>query len=165
MRYKSIVMGIGNPLLQDDRAGLEVVQRITRMNLPVDTEEIYTVGFDVMDKLMGYKRAFVVDACCLGHEPGTILQVGIDDIFSSIQLVSSHAVTLGATLKTAYHLFPDEMPGELKIFLIEVERVDEFTDIMSPCVHKAVEETVGIIAAAISPQGHEIARNMSLARE
>jgi len=162
---KTIVLGIGNPLLQDDRAGLEVVRLISRMDLPVDTQELFTVGFEVMDRLVDYDRAFVVDACRLGNEPGTVMEVTIDDIFSSNSLASSHAITLGATLKTAYHLFPDEMPGELRIFLIEVERVDEFTDVMSPCVDKAVQETVGIIAAAISPKGHAAGRSMSLAKE
>ena len=142
MTNKTIVMGIGNPLLQDDRAGLEVVQRIARMNLPVDTEELYTVGFDVMDKLMGYEQAFVVDSCCLGHKPGTILHVSIDDIFSSKELTNSHAVTLGATLKTGYELFSDEMPKELTIILIEIEKIEEFTDVMCPSVEKAVQETV-----------------------
>lgn len=146
---KTIVMGIGNPLLQDDRAGLEVVQRIARMNLPVDTEELYTVGFDVMDKLMGYEQAFVVDSCCLGHKPGTMLQVSIDDIFSSKDLTNSHAVTLGATLKTGYELFSDEMPKELTIILIEIEKIEEFTDVMCPSVEKAVQETVCMLEKKI----------------
>ncbi len=162
---RTIVLGIGNPLLQDDRAGLEVVQRISRMDLPVDTQELYTVGFEVMDRLVEYDRAFVVDACRLGNEPGTVMEVSIDDIFSSNSLASSHAITLGATLKTAYHLFPDEMPGELRIFLIEVERVEEFTDVMSTCVEKAVQETVDIIAGAISPEGYAAGKSMSLAKE
>ncbi len=162
---RTIVLGIGNPLLQDDRAGLEVVRRVSELGLSVDTQELYTVGFEVMDRLMGYNRAYIVDACSLGNKPGTIMEVSIEDIFSSKSLASSHAITLGATLKTAYQLFTDEMPGELRIFLIEVERVDEFTEIMSPCVDKAVQKTVDIIAGAISPKGHAAERNLSLAKE
>lgn len=144
-KNKTIVLGIGNPLLQDDRAGLEVAQRISRMNLPIDTEELYTVGLDVMDRLMEYNQAFVVDACFLGNAPGTVLEVSIDDIFSSHSLSSSHAITLGATLKTAYHLFPDEMPKDLTIILIEVEKVEEFTRTMCPSVENAVGKTVEMI--------------------
>ncbi|RQD76226.1 hydrogenase maturation protease [Desulfonatronospira sp. MSAO_Bac3] len=162
--FRTIVLGIGNPLLQDDRAGLEVARRVFELGLSVDTQELYTVGFEVMDRLMSYDRAFIVDACRLGNKPGTVMEVRIEDIFSSKSLASSHAITLGATLKTAYQLFPDEMPGELRIFLIEVERIDEFTDIMSPCVDQAVQETVDIIASAISSKGCKSGRNMSCCR-
>jgi hydrogenase maturation protease len=144
-KNNTIVLGIGNPLLQDDRAGLEVVRIISQMNLPVDTEEFYTVGFEVMDRLMEYERAFVVDACCLDNKPGTVLEVGVDDIFSSHTLSNSHAITLGATIKTGYELFPEEMPADLTIILIEIERVDEFTDVMTLPVQKAVDRAVQMI--------------------
>ncbi len=68
--------------------------------------------------------------------------MSIDDIFSSKDLTNSHAVTLGATIKTGYELFSDEMPKELTIILIEIEKIEEFTDVMCPSVEKAVQETV-----------------------
>ncbi len=159
---KTIVLGIGNPLLQDDRAGLEVVQRLSKMNLPIEVCELYTVGLDVMDKLMGYDRAFVVDACKLGHAPGTIIQAGVDDIFTSHSLSNSHAITLGATIKTGYELFPSEMPSELEILLIEVEKIEEFTRVMTVDVESAVDRAVEIISSKIintacSPNMHQAA--------
>ncbi|WP_051617169.1 hydrogenase maturation protease [Desulfonatronovibrio hydrogenovorans] len=146
---KTIALGIGNPLLQDDRAGLEVVQRLSSMDLSVDIQELYTVGLDVLDRLMGYDRAFVVDACKLGYQPGTVVEVTVDDIFSSHSLSNSHAITLGATLKTGYELFPDQMPGEIYILLIEVEKIEEFTNVMTEVVENGVDRAVASIAARI----------------
>ena len=147
--FRTIVLGIGNPLLQDDRAGLEVAQRVSELGLSVDTQELYTVGFEVMDRLMGYHRAFIVDACRLGNKPGTVMEVSIEDIFSSSNLASSHAITLGATLKTAYQLFPGEMPTELIILLIEIESIEGFTKTMSASVEQGVNQAVASIAANI----------------
>lgn len=149
MNNPSILIGIGNPLLQDDRAGIEVAERIVRLNLPVDVEVLHSVGFEVLDKIQGYAQAFVVDACMLGHEPGAVLEVGVEDIFSRARLASSHAVTLGATLKTGLELFPEDMPQDLRIFLIQAKTVEEFTPVLSQEVEHGVSQTVERIRALL----------------
>jgi hydrogenase maturation protease len=142
MLMKCVVIGIGNPYLQDDRAGLVVVELLEQGNLPCQTENVYTVGFEVMEKIRGFERAIIVDACMLGNQPGTIVEVGVDDIFSTRTLINSHAMTLGTTLKTGFICFPDEMPRDIKILLIEVREIKEYTQQMSPEVEAAVTEVV-----------------------
>ena len=153
MNKKCVVVGIGNPFLQDDRAGVVIVEQLELENLPCQTEVVYTVGLEVMDKIRGYERAIIVDACMLGNEPGSILEVSMDDIFTTHALVNSHAITLGTTLKTGYICFPEEMPADLRIILIEVKEIKEFTRQMSPEVEQAVVEVVerikGHIAAMV----------------
>jgi hydrogenase maturation protease len=150
MKTKSLVCGIGNPMLKDDRAGIEVAERIERLEIGVDTEIIYGVGFEVNDKLMGYDDVIIIDAAKIGYPPGTITEVSIDQIFSDHNLASSHAVTLGSTLKIGYELFPDEMPGKLRIFLIEAEDYFEFTKECSPKVAEAIDRVIGLITEHFS---------------
>ncbi len=150
MKTKSLVCGIGNPMLKDDRAGIEVAERIADMNLPVDTEIIYGVGFEVNDKLMGYDDVIVVDAAKIGYPPGTVTEVTIDQIFTDHNLTTSHAVTLGSTLKVGYDLFADEMPKKLRIILIEAEDYFEFTKECSPAVEDAICKVVGMITEHFS---------------
>ncbi|NQS71933.1 MAG: hydrogenase maturation protease [Desulfobulbaceae bacterium] len=147
-----VVLGIGNPYLQDDRAGVVVTERLEALGLPCRIEQLLTVGFEVLDKIRGASRAIIVDACKLGNPPGSILQVSVDDIFSSHHLVNSHAVTLGTTLKTGIICFPDEMPKELHIWLIEVKDISEFTQVMSPEVEQAVGEVVEGIQRLLTEQ-------------
>lgn len=143
---KYLVCGIGNPMLKDDRAGIEVAERIEASSLSVDTEIIYGVGFEVNDKIMGYEDVVIIDAAKCGREPGSITEVEVDDIFSTHELASSHAVTLGSTLKVGYDLFPGEMPPRLKIILIEADDYFEFTKTCSPSVQMAIEEVVSGIS-------------------
>jgi hydrogenase maturation protease len=154
MDTQCVVVGIGNPYLQDDRAGVVVIERLEQENLACRTEVVYTVGFEVMDKIRGCERAIIVDACMLGNEPGSILEVGVDDIFSTHALINSHAITLGTTLKTGYLCFPEEMPADIRILLIEVKEIKEFTQQMSPEVEAAVEIVVerikGLIAGKVA---------------
>ncbi len=145
MKKKCLVCGIGNPMLKDDRAGIEVAERIEASDLDVDTEIIYGVGFEVNDKVMGYDDVIVIDAAKIGKPPGTITQVSVEDIFADHKLVSSHAVTLGSTLKVGYELFPEQMPGRLQIILIEAEDYFEFTRECSAPVNTAIAEVVDLI--------------------
>ncbi|WP_051261192.1 hydrogenase maturation protease [Desulfovibrio inopinatus] len=137
-----LVLGIGNPLLQDDRAGIEVIEKLQELGAPCDTLEVYTVGFEIIDRCMGRDQVIVVDACMLGNQPGSILNVGIDDIFNSTSLANSHAITLGATLKVGYELFPEKMPADLRIILIEAKDVKEFSRQCSPEVCAAIDTVV-----------------------
>ena len=150
MKYNTLVCGIGNPMLKDDRAGIEVAERVERAGLPVDTEVIFGVGFEVNDKIMGYDEVIIIDAAKTGLEPGTIQEVTIDDIFESHNLVRSHAITLGSTLKAGYELFPDQMPKKLTIILIEAEDYAEFTKICSPKVQEAVDKVFNMITLMIT---------------
>jgi len=147
MKNRFLVCGIGNPMLKDDRAGIEVAERIERSDLQVDTEIIYGVGFEVNDKIMGYDDVIIIDAAKIGKPPGTITEVTVDDIFTDHELATSHAVTLGSTLKTGYILFPGEMPEHLKILLIEAEDYFEFTRECSTQVNIAIAEVVQRITA------------------
>jgi hydrogenase maturation protease len=150
MKTKSLVCGIGNPMLKDDRAGIEVAERIETSDLDVDVEIIYGVGFEVNDKLMGYDDVIIIDAAKVGYPPGTITEVTIDQIFTDHNLVTSHAVTLGSTLKVGYDLFPDEMPKKLRIVLIEAEDYFEFTKECSPKVMAAIAKVVDMITEHFS---------------
>lgn len=149
----TVVVGIGNPYLQDDRAGVVVVERLELESIACRTEVVFTAGFEVMDRIKGYDRAIIVDACMLGNEPGSILEVGVDDIFTTHAPVNSHAVTLGTILKTGSVCFPKEMPPEIRLFLIEVKEMGEFTQQMSPEVEQAVDAVVKRIKALVGKKG------------
>jgi hydrogenase maturation protease len=134
-----IVVGIGNPYLQDDRAGVVVVEELERTGLACRTEVVCTDGPEVMDRIKGFRRAIIVDACMLGNPPGTILELGLDDLCTTGSLAHSHAITLGATLRT-----------DLRFILIEVKAISEFTKVMSPEVEAAAAEVVARIRRMVS---------------
>mgnify|MGYP001564523468 CR=1 FL=1 len=150
MQEKHLVCGIGNPLLKDDRAGIEVAEQLEGAIQGVATEVIYGVGFEVNDKIMGYDDVIIVDAAKMGHPPGTVLNVSVEDIFSDHKLASSHALTLGSTLKVGYKLFPEAMPKKLSIILIEAEDYFEFTKKCSAHVTRAIEQVIRLITQHFS---------------
>ncbi len=142
MKKTCLVVGIGNPLLRDDRVGIQVVETLNNQQVPVETTILYTVGFELIDKILGYEKVIIIDAAKFGKLPGTILELRLEDIFTTHALINSHAITLGTTLKTGYLIFPEEMPKELKIILVEAEDTTHFGKECSPSVKQAIEKVV-----------------------
>jgi hydrogenase maturation protease len=145
---KCIVVGIGNPLLTDERAGLEVVERLKSQNADVETATRYPAERDVLDVIMGYEQAVIVDACQLGLQPGTVLEVSPEEMLDRRTAASSHAGAWGDALKTGIECYPDQMPADIKIMLVEIEDVSTFSTQCTPVVSHAIGDVVSRIHAS-----------------
>jgi len=69
-----LVLGVGNLLLQDDAAGLRMLQELSSRNLGDDVELVDggTLGLALLGQLVGREVLVVLDTVSLGAEPGTI---------------------------------------------------------------------------------------------
>jgi len=61
---KTLILGLGNPILSDDSIGLRVAKELeTRLNRPdVTVMEASVAGLDFLELLVGYDQAIIVDA-------------------------------------------------------------------------------------------------------
>jgi len=59
-----LIIGLGNPLMGDDGAGIQVVNELRESDLPeyVDVIDGGTPGVGLIDLMSGYSRVIVVDA-------------------------------------------------------------------------------------------------------
>jgi len=72
-----LILGLGNPLMGDDGAGIQIVEELKKSDLPeyVDVIDGGTAGVGLIDLMTGYSRVIVVDAVREeGHFPGCISQ-------------------------------------------------------------------------------------------
>lgn len=144
MQRENVVIGIGNPVMGDDRAGLEVARRIEEAvassQVEADVASYYTVGFAIMEALRGCRRAFIVDASRLGGSPGEVREIAAAELTGAGDPVNSHAIALGQTLETARVLYPAEIPDEIRIILIEAALPETPQSPCTPAVDAAVEQ-------------------------
>ena len=150
---RTIVVGIGNPVLKDDAVGIKIAEHFTGQ---VDTEILMCTDFKVLDKILGYERALIVDGVRLGHAPGTVLEFKAEDLFFTEGFSGTHNLSLPATLQIGYRLFGGEMPAEIKIIAVEIEDADTFGRECTPAVEAAIPEAVRRIRRYLAaPPGAE----------
>jgi hydrogenase maturation protease len=104
-----LVAGIGNIFLGDDAFGVEVVRRLTSLDLPegVRVTDFGIRGFDLAYALQdGYETTILVDACPRGEAPGTLYVIepdlsATDDPEAPEDVVEAHAMNPVTVLRMA----------------------------------------------------------------
>ena len=69
---RTLVLGLGNPLLRDDAVGLLAARRVAELAGDVRLAEACGATVDLLPIITGYDRVVVLDAyVSAGHPPGT----------------------------------------------------------------------------------------------
>lgn len=159
MAMKTVIIGLGNPILSDDSVGIKVSRAIRgqlahqtddNREKNIDIKEIYAGGIRLMDAMTGYDRACIVDAMKTGRSvPGAVSEFGLDQLCSTRNLVCQHdtnlltALELGRTL--GMHL-----PTQIKIWGIEAGDVTSFGEELTAEVERAVPVAVNAILSDLN---------------
>ncbi|MCX7725201.1 MAG: hydrogenase maturation protease [Thermodesulfovibrio sp.] len=138
---KKVVIGIGNPNFKDDGVGLKVAEKFEGV---VDTVMLFNIGFNLIDSLLGYEKAVIVDGVKTGKEPGSVVEFDVN-FWGNVYASGTHNFSIFEIIRIGYSVFPDEMPKDIKIIGIEVEDVDTLSRQCSPSVESAIPKAVSII--------------------
>ncbi len=160
----TLIIGLGNPLVTDDSVGLRVAAELrSRLAGRADVEvtEDYWGGLRLMEQMVGYDRAIVVDAICSGAAPGTIHHLAPGDIPTQ-RSASSHDMTLPTAL-TLGRQAGLRLPADEAIVLVGIEAEDilNFGEACTPAVAAAVSRAVAEVLAVlgqsfVGPSGHQV---------
>jgi hydrogenase maturation protease len=157
-----VVVGLGNPLLGDDAAGLAVADELERLlavqPVPgVTVARSYRGGLELLNLVAGFDQAVLIDAL-LGDDPvpGRVHELDVAGTAGSARLVGSHEVDLATALELGRRAGL-AMPAAVRVIGIEAADVLSFREALSPAVAKAVREVArrlhGELAAQRSAQG------------
>jgi len=153
---KTLVLGLGNPLRRDDGIGLQVVRRVAstldhREN--VDVEEDHRGGLRLMERLVGYDRAIIVDAILSGAPPGTVHRLSPSSI-PTRNSACAHDVDLPMALALGRQA-GGKLPRDENILLLAIEAadVDTFGDTYTEAVLAAVPQAADAVIAALGKAG------------
>ena len=147
---KTLLLGLGNPILRDDSVGLRVVRELgERMDEEdVHIEEATFANIDILDVIGSYDRLIIVDSIkTRGGRPGQLYQLGLDDFRSALHLNCPHDINLPTALELGRQL-GIHIPKEICIYAIEVEDNQTFSESCSLSVERAIPGIVEEIAQA-----------------
>ncbi len=144
---KTLVLGLGNPVLTDDGVGFVVVEEV-RKRLPtadVTVSQASVGGLSLLELVVGYDRVVIIDAIrTAAGKPGEIHHLSPDDFRGSIRAASTHDVDLATALELGRQLGM-EIPGEMVILAIEAADVESFGEELTPSVAAAVPQAVELV--------------------
>lgn len=155
---KTLVIGLGNPILTDDGVGVKVAYAV-RERLASDRRDDVTVteasvgGLGLMEMMVGHKRVILVDAIQTpGGKLGTIHRLTLDDIAGTLPTqhsASTHDMNLPTALEMGRQLGL-MLPETVEIFAVEAEDVVTFGEICTPAVATAIPVVTEMVLQALA---------------
>ena len=142
---ETIIIGIGNPVLTDDSVGLKIADRLEerlRGRSGVAVARLCCGGIRLMETMVGYERAIVIDAMSGGGgAPGSVYRLGPDSLAQTRNTCSTHdgAFSVALELGKAVGL---QFPSTVRIWGVEAENLSDYGENLSADVERAAAGVV-----------------------
>ena len=149
---KTLILGLGNPILSDDSVGLRVARELAnRFNQSdVTVLETSVAGLDFLDLLIGYDRAIIIDAIQTKEgKVGQIYRFEPEAFDATRHASTPHDVNFATALELGNRLGLD-LPQRITIFAIEVQNVSSYSEECTPEVMAAIPSCVRMIAQELN---------------
>ena len=142
---KTIILGVGNPILSDDGVGIHVIQELKKFikNPEITLDEALTGGMNLLDLLLGYDKAIIIDAVKTQNgEEGKVKRFPLKN-FSTIHSCNPHDVSLNEAIEMARKLGENRIPKEIIVIGILMKTIPcEFGEKLSKKIAAAVPKAV-----------------------
>jgi len=169
-----LVVGLGNPILGDDGVGWRVAEEVQRRiadsewqivsSEPVishakrpsaiEVDCVSLGGLSLMERLVGYERAILIDAISTGQWPvGSVNRFPLDALPDSAagHSASAHDASLQTALKLGRAMGAPLPPiGEIVVIAVEARSVYDFGEDLTPPVAAAVPRMVEMVIETLS---------------
>lgn len=147
-RMRTVVIGVGNPVLGDDAVGLHVAALLSREHPgAADYREASVGGLGLLDLLVGYDRAVIVD-CFEGRRPGEVHVMDEKEAFGSATACCVHDCSFATALALGRRVGA-AMPERVTVVAVEVADAREFREGLSPEAAAAVERAAEAVLALL----------------
>jgi hydrogenase maturation protease len=149
---KTLILGLGNPILSDDSIGIRVARvlgdRLKQSEITV--VETSAAGLDFLDLLSGYDKAIIIDAIQTREgKVGQVYRLESTALNATRNTVASHDIDLTTALELGNRLGL-ALPQQIVIFAIEVENVSSFSEECTTEVMMAIPVCVTMILQEIN---------------
>ncbi len=151
---RTLVLGIGNPILGDDGVGFHIAQELAKeiKDENVDVKDTSVGGLNLLELVVGYDKVIIIDAILTEHgEAGEVYRLGPEDIGEPAQsMISAHHLNLLTTIKLGRRLFPKKMPGEVTVLAVGIQEVAKVTEEMTGKVKEAIPKAVNLVLEEVA---------------
>jgi hydrogenase maturation protease len=147
---KTIILGVGNPILCDDGAGIHVAHQLKRhiTDQTITINEAYTGGMNLLDMMIGYDKAILIDTVNIAEaKNGEVKRLTLHDSGNTCHSCNPHDVSLQEALRLAEKLGEKNIPKEIIVIGIVVKEQplhfgEQLSKNIQAALPKAVEMTL-----------------------
>ena len=139
---KTIIVGLGNPILGDDGVGWRVAEEVSKQ-LDPDSRIIVTCaslgGISLMERLIGYDHAILIDAFTIESSVGSISVLRLDQLpnYSAYHIASIHDTSLQNAIELGRSMGA-QLPSEITVIGIATQNIYDFSEELSSAVASVV---------------------------
>jgi len=143
---KTLILGIGNPILQNDSVGLRIANELDTkiMDSEVAVDTVYTGGLNLLDCIRGFDKVILIDAVNDAKEIGTVTRYPLDDLPSG-HSCNLHDCSLLEAVQFAKALGDTNVPEDIVVIGVSVPPAVEFGEDLSPMVEQAIPQVVSSV--------------------
>jgi hydrogenase maturation protease len=155
---KTLVVGLGNPILGDDGVGWKIAEAVKQRlpslpafhskseESPVEVVCLSLGGIGLMEHLIGYDRAIIIDSFIADMEDvGSILVRKLNDLpnYSAFHITSTHDTSLQNAIQLGREMGA-QLPEEVIVVGVAIQRIHDFGETLSTPVAEAVQPAAHI---------------------
>ena len=146
---KTLIIGLGNPILGDDGVGWVVADALKEKGAKGEIIRLSLGGLSLMEHISGYERVILIDSMQTGKHPlGTVSIFPLTNLpnpFSG-HSASAHDTSLLTALDTGRRLdIPLPTNKNITVVAIEAQNVYDFSEELSEAVENAVPIAVQMV--------------------
>lgn len=164
MRNKTLIIGLGNPILADDAAGIWVAREIIRRekSLPnVDVVEACAGGLDLLDLMEGYRSVIIADAIQTAEtKVGEIYELALEELGDINYSWNHRNLNLRSTIDLGRRI-GCAVPEQINIYGIGIVGTYTFSETLSKEVGEAVEVLAGRILEILAERAVRRLKSLS----
>jgi len=159
---KTLIIGLGNPILGDDGVGWVVARQVEEhfagQRADLEFDYLSLGGLSLMERMIGYRRVLIIDSLTTGTRPiGEVTTFTLDELadLSSGHTTAAHDTSLKTALAMGRKLGAD-LPEDQHVYVVAVEarQVHDLQEGLTPPIAAAVPQAVRTaleLLAQISP--------------
>jgi len=155
---RTLVVGIGNPIMGDDGVGIHVLRRLrdatSSPHKDLEFKELGIGGIKLVEEILDYENVFIIDAIESVTTIGDINEFSPEQFKSTYHETAPHDVNFITALEFYRKMQPHRIPKTIRIFTISIKNEFDFKERLSPPIQQAAERLIVLLSDEISRTPH-----------
>lgn len=145
---KTLILGLGNILLQDEGIGVHTLRELEKMNWPehIDLLDGGTGGFVLLSLFQEYKSLIIIDATLSNEVEGTIKVLKPKFAKDFPRSLSTHELGLKDMIESAILL--GKVP-EISLIVISINPEQEMSVELTPAIKDSIPEVIKTVMSIL----------------